>query len=79
MNMAGMGPLFFKYLMSERKVETLPNMISLAQELGIKMVACEMSMGVMGITRAELLDDISYGGVATYIADAAKSKITLFV
>ena len=79
MNMAGMGPLFFKYLMSERKVETLPNMISLAQELGIKMVACEMSMGVMGITRAELLDDISYGGVATYIGDAAKSKITLFV
>jgi len=79
MNMAGMGPLFFKYLMAQRNIESLPNMIALAQELGIKMVACEMSMGVMGVTRAELLDDIDYGGVATYLGDAAKSKITLFV
>ena len=79
MNMAGIGPLFFKYLMTQRNIESLPNMISLAQELGIKMVACEMSMGVMGVTRAELLDDIDYGGVATYLGDAAKSKITLFV
>jgi peroxiredoxin family protein len=79
MNMAGMGPLFFKYLMTQRNIESLPNMIALAQELGIKMVACEMSMGVMGVTRAELLDDIDYGGVATYLGDAAKSKITLFV
>lgn len=79
MNMAGMGPLFFKYLMTHRNIESLPNMIALAQELGIKMVACEMSMGVMGVTRAELLDDIDYGGVATYLGDAAKSKITLFV
>jgi len=79
MNMAGMGPLFFKYLMTQRNIESLPNMIALAQELGIKLVACEMSMGVMGVTRAELLDDIDYGGVATYLGDAAKSKITLFV
>jgi peroxiredoxin family protein len=79
MNMAGMGPLFFKHLMQQRNVESLPNMIALAQELGIKMVACEMSMGVMGVTRAELLDNIEYGGVAAYLGDAAKSKVTLFI
>lgn len=79
MNMAGMGPLFFKHLMQQRNIESLPNMIALAQELGIKMVACEMSMGVMGVTRGELLDNIEYGGVAAYLGDASKSKVTLFV
>jgi peroxiredoxin family protein len=79
MNMAGMGPQFFKYLMQQRNIQSLPNMIALAQELGVKMVACEMSMGVMGVTRAELLDNIEYGGVARYLGDASKSKVTLFI
>lgn len=79
MNMAGMGPQFFKYLMQQRNIQSLPNMIALAQELGVKMVACEMSMGVMGVTRAELLDNIEYGGVAAYLGDASKSKVTLFI
>ena len=79
MNMAGMGPQFFKYLMNQRNVESLPNMVALAQEMGVRMVACEMSMGVMGITREELIDGLDYGGVATYLGDAARSKITLFV
>ena len=43
------------------------------------MVACETSMGVMGVTREELLPGIDYGGVATYLGDASRSKITLFV
>jgi peroxiredoxin family protein len=79
MNMGGLGPPFFKYLMQQRNVESLPNMVALAQELGVRYVACEMSMGVMGVTREELLDGIDYGGVAVYLADAARSKITLFV
>lgn len=79
MNMAGLGPPFFKYLMKQRNVESLPDMVALAQELGVRLVACEMSMGVMGVTREELLDGIDYGGVAVYLADAARSKITLFV
>jgi peroxiredoxin family protein len=79
MNMAGLGPPFFKYLMQQRNVESLPDMVALAQELGVRMVACEMSMGVMGVTREELIEGIDYGGVAVYLADAARSKITLFV
>lgn len=79
MNMAGMGPAFFKYLMKQKKVENVPAMVALVQELGVRLVACEMSMGVMGVTREELLPGIDYGGVATYLGDASKSKITLFV
>jgi len=79
MNMAGMGPLFFKHLMQQKNVLSLPEMITLLRQLGVRLVACEMSMGVMGITREELLPDIDYGGVATYLGDASRSKITLFI
>lgn len=79
LHMGGIGPRFFKQLMQRRHVETLPNMVALAQEMGIKMIACEMSMNVMGITRDELIDGLAYGGAATYVADAAGAKVTLFV
>ncbi|MCH1495503.1 MAG: DsrE/DsrF/DrsH-like family protein [Rubripirellula sp.] len=79
MNMAGMGPRFFKYLMKKRNVEELPNLVELIQDLGVRMVACETSMMVMGVKREELIEGIDYGGVATYLEDAAKSKITLFI
>ena len=79
MNMGGIGPKFFQHLMKARNVESLPDMRDMAIEMGAKVVACEMSMNVMGLTRAELLDGLSYGGVATYLEDAAKAKITLFI
>ena len=79
MNMGGIGPKFFQHLMRTRNVESLPDMRDMALEMGAKMVACEMSMNVMGLTRAELLDGLAYGGVATYLEDAAKAKITLFI
>ena len=79
LNMGGVGPLFFKHLMANKNVETLPDMIAIAQELDVKMIACQMAMDVMGITREELIDDLTYGGATTYLADACDSKITLFI
>jgi len=65
--------------MGQRNVESLPSMIAMAQEMGVRMVACETSMTVMGITREELLPGVEFGGVATYLDDAARSKVTLFI
>ncbi|MEC7678315.1 MAG: DsrE/DsrF/DrsH-like family protein [Planctomycetota bacterium] len=79
MNMAGMGPLFFKHLMKKRNVEDLPSLIEVLQDLGVRMIACETSMTVMGVKREELIEGVDFGGVATYLEDAAKSKITLFI
>ena len=79
MNFLGVGPKFFKHLMKQKNVQTLPELISLAKELDVKMIACQMSMGIMGITKEELIDDLAFGGVATYVEDAANSKITLFI
>lgn len=79
MNFLGMGPKFFKHLMKQKNVQTLPELISLAKELDVKMIACQMSMEIMGITKEELIDDLAFGGVATYVGDAANSKISLFI
>lgn len=79
MNMMGMGPVFFKHVMKKKKISTLPELISIAKEMGIRMIACQMSMDVMGIKKEELLDGLDYGGVVTYLADARDSKITLFI
>lgn len=79
MNMLGMGPIMFKRMMAQRNVETLPGLIRLAQELGVKLIACRMAMDVMGIKDEELLEGIEFGGVATYVGEAIDSKITLFI
>lgn len=79
MNMMGMGPAFFKLLMKRNNVQTLPELIDLAREMEVRMVACQMSMGVMGIKEEELIDGIEYGGVATYLGDSTDSRLTLFI
>jgi peroxiredoxin family protein len=79
MNMGGVGPLFFKYVMGRKNVETLPGLVSVAQEMGVKFIACQMSMEVMGIKEEELLDDVEYGGVMKYVQSASEAGITLFV
>lgn len=79
MNMMGMGPVFFKHVMKQNNVESLPSLINVAREMDIRLVACQMSMGIMGIKKEELWDDVEYGGVATYLGDASDSRVTLFI
>ena len=79
LHMGGLGPLMLKKLMRQHNVETLPRLMTLAQDLGIRLIACQMSMGLMGIRKEELVDDLEYGGLATYLTDAADSRITLFI
>jgi len=78
LNMLGMGPRMLKGMMRKKKVESLPSLIAVARELGVRLIACQMSMSIMGITPHELLADIEYGGVTTYLAEASDSRLTLF-
>jgi peroxiredoxin family protein len=78
-NWLGLGPAFFRYVMRRKNIQTLPCLISLARESGVRLVACQMSMDVMGIKAEELMDGVHLGGVATYVAEARDSRITLFV
>ena len=79
MNFGGIGPRLFRYMMGKKNIESLPSLIGLAQEMGIKIVACQMSMDVMGVKKEDLLDGIEFGGVATFLSDSFGSNTTLFI
>jgi Uncharacterized conserved protein len=79
LNFGGMGRVMFKMMMKKRKVMPLPEMLKQAQELGVKLTACEMSMNVMEIRKEDLIDGVEIGGVASFIADASESKFSLFI
>lgn len=79
MNMGGIGSKMIKSVMRQKNVDSLPVMIEKAQALGVKFIACTMSMDIMGIQREELFDFVEYGGVATYLGDAENSNHNLFI
>jgi NADPH-dependent 2,4-dienoyl-CoA reductase/sulfur reductase-like enzyme/peroxiredoxin family protein/rhodanese-related sulfurtransferase/TusA-related sulfurtransferase len=79
MHMAGMGTAMMKQVMSSQNVASLPEMIENARAMGVKFIACDMAMGVMGITREELVEVDEVAGVATFIARAKESGPTLFI
>lgn len=75
----GAGSVMLRQMMQQKEVTSLEEMIGLAKELGVKIIACEMSMDVMGIRQEELHTECQLGGVAAFLADASKSKATLFI
>ena len=81
MNMAGMGTAMMKSLMKKKNVASLEEMISLAEELGVRIFVCEMSMDLMGFKREEFIDykDMGFAGVATFLQEAQNSKVQLFI
>lgn len=79
MNMGGLGNKMIKHVMKKKNVESLPKMIEQANQLGVKFVACTMSMDIMGIEPAELYDFVEYGGVATYLGDSESANLNLFI
>jgi peroxiredoxin family protein len=79
MNYFGMGAVMLRKMMKDKQIASLEELIALARELDVKMIACTMSMDAMGVSREELVDGLTYGGVATYMADAVRSRVTLFI
>lgn len=79
MNFLGAGRAMLKSMMRDKEVTSVEDLFAMAREMNVKMIACTMSMEVMGITKEELLDDVSLGGVATFLGDATCSKVSLFV
>lgn len=79
MNMGGAGSTMIKSVMKHKNVDPLPVMLQKANDLGVKFVACTMSMGIMGIEKEELYDFVQYGGVATYLGDTENANLNLFI
>ncbi|MGO5051081.1 DsrE/DsrF/DrsH-like family protein [Lachnospiraceae bacterium LCP25S3_G4] len=79
MNMAGMGTQMMKKVMKDKNVDSLEALMKQAMKNGVKLIACTMSMDVMGITREELIEGVEFAGVASYLGDAEESNVNLFI
>ncbi len=79
MHMMGMGTAMMKHVMKNKNVGTLPELMKQAQEIGVKFLACDMAMNVMGIKPEELIDGVEIAGVANFAALSEQSSTTLFI
>ena len=79
MNMAGMGTAMMKKIMNDKNVDSLETLIRKAMGQGVKIVACTMSMDVMGIKEEELIEGVELGGVGAYLGNAEESNVNLFI
>ncbi|MGH4140245.1 CoA-disulfide reductase [Clostridium sp.] len=79
MNMMGMGAKMIRSVMKNKNISSLEDLIKSAIDSGVEVVACSMSMDVMGITKEELIDGVKIGGVGYYLGEAENSNVNLFI
>jgi peroxiredoxin family protein len=79
MNFAGLGPKLIKKVMKKHNALPLQQLIEMAQEQDVKLIACTMTMDLLGLHKEELLDNIEYAGVAAYLAEAEDGNVNLFI
>lgn len=79
MNMGGMGPKMINQIMKKNNVDDLDTLIKNAINMGVKVVACAMSMDLMGIKKEEFIDGVEIGGVASYLGATEDSGLNLFI
>lgn len=79
MNYGGMGPKMIKQIMKKHNAMPLPELIDLALEQDVKLIACTMTMDLLGLSQEELLDEVDVGGVAAYLGEAEEGQINLFI
>lgn len=79
MSMGGVGGRMMRYIMKQKGIDSLESLRSQAIDNGVEFIACQMSMDVMGVKREELLDEVTVGGVATYMERADKANVNLFI
>ena len=77
MNYFGIGAAMLRTMM-KKQVSSLEELMELARELGVRMIGCTMSMDVMGIDQDELFDGIDLGGVAAFMGEASRARVSLF-
>ena len=78
-NLGGMGASMMRRRMNEKNVDSLETMIMQARKAGVEMIACQMSMDIMGVEAHEFIDGVTIGGVASYLEEAEKSNLNLFI
>lgn len=79
MSMMGLGDRMMRYIMRRKNIDSLESLRRQALDNGVEFIACQMSMDMMGISKDELLDGVTIGGVATYMERAEQANVNLFI
>ncbi len=81
MHMLGLGKLMVKSKIRKAKVASLQRLLKDFRELGGRIIACEMTMNIMGIRKSDLMEELidEYGAVGAYVQEARNSAVTLFI
>lgn len=79
MHFAGMGPKLIKHVINKHQAMTLPQLIDLAKELDVNLVACQMTVDLLGLDQKEIMDGVQFAGVAAYLAEAENGSVNLFI
>lgn len=79
LNMLGAGSRMMRMIMRDKRIDSLESLIQQAIDNGVEMIACTMSMDVMGVSKEELLDHVTLGGVATYLDRTEEANLNLFI
>ena len=79
MNMFGAGAKMIRGIMKSKGVSSLEELMQQARDHGVRLVACQMSMDIMGIKKEELIDGVELGGVSTFLGSGEQSDMSLFI
>ena len=79
LNYFGIGAKLIRKVMKDNGVSSLEDLITVAKELDVRLVACDMSQELLGISDNELMDGLHHGDVATFLADSSRAKATIFI
>ncbi|MFM6967979.1 MAG: FAD-dependent oxidoreductase [Microbacteriaceae bacterium] len=79
LNMGGAGTEMIKQVMKQHNVQSLPELMKAAKDGGARIIACTMTMDLLGIAESDLMEGIEFGGVASFLGEAAESQTTLFI
>jgi peroxiredoxin family protein len=79
MNFAGAGAPLMRKAMRDQNTMSLEELVQSARDLGVKFVACTLTMDILGFKQEEMIDGLEYAGVAAYLGEADEANVNLFV
>ena len=77
--MTAMATMMMKNMMSKQRMPTIPELLELAKTLGVKLIGCSTTMGVMGVPAEDLIEGVECAGAAAFLEYASKAQVTLFI
>lgn len=78
-SMQAIATSMMKSMFKKHGVATVGELLALAKESGVRLIACQMTMDVMGVAASDIVDGVEIGGAATWMDSAAESQVNLFV